>query len=266
MAITFACEGCGKSYTVGDKLAGKTGQCKQCGRRMTIPSESDSEPYGLDLSESAPMPEPSAPLPPRVAPPAASKPKKARPPLFDGPRESRSSGRSFLNIEMGGGVGVVIALALIGLRFYTRVDRLQNRARPDANVQGKAMAPDGGPNVNPLPVPAVNRSGPIRLPRFPDPSPPREIEPGVTVREVRLGPPDPIAGGFPGHCGKLWLYLPTGEHALGSLPCILIVGAGATLYSGMKLGDSDVPEHLPYVRAGYAVLAYEVETDRMQGG
>jgi len=99
----------------------------------------------------------------------------------------------------------------------------------------------------------------IKLPNFPDLGPAREIEPGATFREVRLGPPDPVPGGLPGHCGRLWLYLPAGEHAAKSLPCILIAGAGSTLYSGMKLADGDMREHLPYVRAGYAVMAFDVD-------
>jgi dienelactone hydrolase len=62
-----------------------------------------------------------------------------------------------------------------------------------------------------------------------------------------------------GHHGKLWLYLPAGEHTPRSLPCILIAGAGSNLITGKHLGDRDRPEHLPYVRAGFAVLAYELD-------
>jgi DNA-directed RNA polymerase subunit RPC12/RpoP len=44
MAITFACEDCGKSYTVGDNLAGKSGTCKQCGHKMRVPSATGAGP------------------------------------------------------------------------------------------------------------------------------------------------------------------------------------------------------------------------------
>ena len=64
---------------------------------------------------------------------------------------------------------------------------------------------------------------------------------------------------MPGHSGKLWLYLPDGDHAPRSLPCILIAGAGSNLITGMSLADGDRAEHLPYVRAGFAVLAYELD-------
>ena len=42
MAITFACEGCGKSFTVPDHLAGKSGTCKRCGEKLDVPRGSDS--------------------------------------------------------------------------------------------------------------------------------------------------------------------------------------------------------------------------------
>lgn len=37
MSIEVACAGCGKSYRVEDRLAGKRGKCKQCGTTITIP-------------------------------------------------------------------------------------------------------------------------------------------------------------------------------------------------------------------------------------
>lgn len=56
---------------------------------------------------------------------------------------------------------------------------------------------------------------------------------------------------------KLWLYLPDPLPA-GSLPCVLIGPAGSRLFHGMALGDGDRDEHLPYVKAGFAVVAFEI--------
>ena len=81
---------------------------------------------------------------------------------------------------------------------------------------------------------------------------------GVECYEIALGP----GGGFydpPGHGGSLWLYLPSGEHEPKSLPCVLIAGAGSPMFCGMPLGDGDRPEHIPYVEAGFAVIAYEMD-------
>ncbi len=240
MAITFECEGCGKSYTVGDNLAGKTGPCKQCGQNMTVPRPAVSDPYGFDsLAEEVDGP---SPLPPRKAAP------------------SRSGGKSPL-IVIAGGLGVLAVLVVIGIVVSNGRGPVQVENVPEARPKRAAprfVLEEPAPRVA-TPAKSVAKKDQIKLPRFPEPGPAREIEPGITFREVRLGPPDPVPGGLPGHCGRLWLYLPAGEHPAKSLPCILMAGAGATLYSGMKLADGDVREHLPYVRAGYAVMAFDVD-------
>jgi dienelactone hydrolase len=251
MAISFECEGCGKAYTVGDELGGKTGQCKQCGQRMTIPPQSDSEGYGLEFLDPEPAPEPKA----ATGPPMGFKPapQSARRTTFE-PSASPPPRKSFFGGSQGGTIGVLVAVAVIGVRVYLRWDRAQGRnAR---NAQANAMAPA---DANPLQAFAADRSGPIRVPNFPEPGPAREIEPGIMLREVKLGPARPPVGVPPGFCGKLWLYTPSGEHPAKSLPCVLICGAGSDLITGMDLGDGDRPEHLPYVRAGFAVLAFELD-------
>ena len=266
MAISFECESCGMAFTVRDELAGKTGQCKQCGQRMTIPRESDSEGYGLEDSgpEPAPAPHPQA----SALPPLAFKPAPTsfpgRRPLFDSPSASKPAKKkggffSFGRNERGGLVGAAVVLVGLGLRVYFGWERAN--ARNARNHQANAMAPPdgGGPVFNPPEAFAADRSGPIRLPNFPEPGPAREVEPGIMLREVTLGPARPAFGATPGHGGKLWLYTPTGDHAAKSLPCVLITGAGSNLLTGMDLSDGDRPEHLPYVRAGFAVLAFELD-------
>ena len=101
---------------------------------------------------------------------------------------------------------------------------------------------------------AANQDGPIETPPLPDIGAGREIEPGVMFHEVRLP-----GGDKPGFAGKLWLYLPAGDHADHSLPCVLITAGGASLLRGNDLSDHARAEQLPYVRAGFAVLAYELD-------
>src|SRR5262249_19769416 len=113
MAISFECEGCGKSFTVSDHLAGKTGQCKQCGFLMAIPSKSDADVYGPDEAHSQ-----AASLPPRMP---AQSPAPARPPLFDpagrGSKAKKGS-FSFGSGEKRGVVTVVIVVVLLVVRVY----------------------------------------------------------------------------------------------------------------------------------------------------
>ena len=64
MAITFSCQGCGKSYTAGDEFAAKKMRCKACQQVVSIPAAvAEEDIYGLDEVEVA------APPPPRVVDP-----------------------------------------------------------------------------------------------------------------------------------------------------------------------------------------------------
>jgi dipeptidyl aminopeptidase/acylaminoacyl peptidase len=79
---------------------------------------------------------------------------------------------------------------------------------------------------------------------------PTQIEPGVSYYETS----QPTAVGTK---TRLWVYLPTG--VTGKIPCVVIAPAGSPLVWGMDLADGDRPEHLPYVRAGFAVVAYSID-------
>ena len=78
----------------------------------------------------------------------------------------------------------------------------------------------------------------------------QRLEPGVTFHEIKL----PRQGA----ANKLWVYLPEGQLQI-KIPCVLIAPAGTRMFHGNTLGDGDRPEHLPYVRAGFAVVAYELD-------
>lgn len=92
------------------------------------------------------------------------------------------------------------------------------------------------------------------LTTFPEPGPPRIVERGVTVRRVAL-PHDQ-------HTDAIWIYLPT-ERSAKPLPSVFIVQAGVPPFIGNGFGDAlereRHPEHLPYVHAGYAVIAYDLD-------
>lgn len=90
-------------------------------------------------------------------------------------------------------------------------------------------------------------------------SAPQTISPGVLRYEVRLGEGRDGRYDPPGHGGRLWLYLPEGEHAAASLPCVFVAPAGSRGNHGMLLTVDDEAEHAPYARAGFAVVAYELD-------
>jgi dipeptidyl aminopeptidase/acylaminoacyl peptidase len=79
----------------------------------------------------------------------------------------------------------------------------------------------------------------------------RQVSPGVTMHEVTLD--------RAGVTMRVSVYLPTRMPANKKLPTVLIAPAGSRLWHGMALGDGDRPEHVPYVREGFAVVAYEID-------
>jgi dienelactone hydrolase len=66
-----------------------------------------------------------------------------------------------------------------------------------------------------------------------------------------------IDGTGPGRPMELDLYIPRGRHQPKSLPCVLIAPS-ATGNHGSLIDEGDRAEHYPYVRAGFAVMAYEL--------
>ncbi len=77
------------------------------------------------------------------------------------------------------------------------------------------------------------------------------ITPGVRFEEVQV----PRENGLK---SRLWVYLPDPLPKT-KIPCVVIAPAGTRLFHGIGLGDGDRPEHIPYVRAGMAVVAYEID-------
>ena len=61
-----------------------------------------------------------------------------------------------------------------------------------------------------------------------------------------------------GQQSKVWIYVPE-KPAQKKLPCVLIAPAGSHLFDGISLGKGSEPEHLPYVRAGFVVVAYDLD-------
>lgn len=122
-----------------------------------------------------------------------------------------------------------------------------------------AMQP---PKASPTAQQPFNVSA-VPVPAFPERGTPNELVPGVQVYTV---PINGQSGGHyspPGHGGNLYVYLPTGEHKPKSLPCVFITGAGTNMMEGYEFDEidleGDAAEHVPYVRAGMAVIAYELD-------
>lgn len=83
---------------------------------------------------------------------------------------------------------------------------------------------------------------------FPPLPPAQKIEDGVVVFKVRLNKDDDSS--------DVWVYLPE-KQTKEKFPVVLVTAAGSYLWNGTSLDEGDQPEHLPYVKSGYAVIAYE---------
>lgn len=142
-------------------------------------------------------------------------------------------------------VFLVFGLAALGgtLPGCRRKEEPQD-ARFPANYAPSPFPPQGPSRFVQGAAPAVEKAI-----VFPELGPARQMEPGVVRHDVVLGEA-PLKG-------QVWVYLPE-KKTKDKLPCILIAPAGSPLIIGMDLGRGDVAEHVPYVRAGFAVVAYAI--------
>ncbi len=107
--------------------------------------------------------------------------------------------------------------------------------------------------------------GSIKVPEFPErPEKATARLKKVQKYEVELGE----QGGIyktPGVGGKLWVYLPSGKHAEGTLPCILSPANRTMDYSqtqGAELNEFNEQFYLEFAQKGFAVVAYELDGGR----
>lgn len=85
-----------------------------------------------------------------------------------------------------------------------------------------------------------------------------QIEPGVLFREHQISRGETTM--------RIWTYVPAEPPpAPGSRGLILIAPAGSNLLTGMRLSEGDRTEHLPYVAAGYVLVAYDLDGAVQEG-
>ena len=92
------------------------------------------------------------------------------------------------------------------------------------------------------------------LDAFPALGPARPAARGIVVHRVAIA--------HATHTDRLWIYLP--EKPKGTpMPAVFIAPAGVPPFVGNAYGEDHGllkdPEHLPYVRAGFAVVAYDLD-------
>jgi len=243
MSIRVQCKECSKRYTAPEDAAGMQATCPGCGRPLNIPPReiepTDPSSSSFDLSGGLTDGGPATTtlVAPAAKRTAANKPvgqkddwhRRMQPRRAAGtPRRIRLpiSARSVV-----AGLAVVTATALL-IWLAPAVRSL--------------LWPGDGANDG------VSSTA---LPGFPDPGPFRSLQPGVQHAAVTLQ----VAPDQPGRAGRLHVYLPSGTHAPRSLPCVFIAPGGMEPFGGCRLGSAGDGEHIPYVKAGFAAVAYEVD-------
>lgn len=101
-------------------------------------------------------------------------------------------------------------------------------------------------------APATPQYAPLAA--FPPLGSPKPVDDRIVVHQVSLA--------HEGHAGRIWIYLPETLPDK-PMPAVFIAPAGVPPFLGNGFGpDLDQqqhPEHLPYVRAGFAVVAYDTD-------
>jgi dipeptidyl aminopeptidase/acylaminoacyl peptidase len=84
---------------------------------------------------------------------------------------------------------------------------------------------------------------------FPELGPSQLIQPGIRFQEATLR-----RGSIP---MRVWYYEP--DQAAHKLALVIVPPAGSTLFEGMALAEGDRREHFPYVKAGFAVVSFDID-------
>jgi dienelactone hydrolase len=87
---------------------------------------------------------------------------------------------------------------------------------------------------------------------FPPIGNPKKVSEGVLVYEIKMKRENKT--------NNVWIYLPE-KPKKEKIACVLIAPAGSRLIDGAGLGEGDRPEHIPYIKAGFAVVAYDIDDE-----
>ncbi len=244
MHLTWSCEHCNKTLRVPTTAAGKAVRCPNCQTVVKVPIFVQATPVAAQPVASTPVnpPDPFAGIP-SVPPPSNygaynALPQAAwTPPPLSRPKSKRRRSGS-------GGSGLKILMIVLGCSAGL------------VAVGGMLIFAIGMIRSN-LPAASLSPSA-IAVPTYPDLGAPfAEFPDGSKAYFVslsnRLGP---------GSSMQFRVYLPAGNPAMGSIPCVLVAPAGTNLLHGAALDDSDYhDEALPYAQAGMAVICYSLDGD-----
>jgi dienelactone hydrolase len=272
--MEIGCGHCGRRFRGDAKLAGKRVKCK-CGQVIHVPAEEVFDESGLELvgdepslaAEPAPVPPPIKPIAPiapipkpaasrrmmpmapaapaapvathtayaPIAPPPMAAPPRAIPQYAQAYAQTRKKPITAKAGAWGGGLVTLLIVIGIVLKILRAIGAFSGGGSGDISVP----SPQDGGGIAAISTGSLSASRPSMSPIS-----------GGTAGSTTVT--------HDGHRTRVKLYLPSGTHANRSLGVVFIAPAGSTGLWGMSLSEGDTPEHLPYVQAGLAVVAYEL--------
>lgn len=251
MTIELNCPECGKAYKLPDTLAGKKARCKACSAVMVVPKQDDIEDFA-DLADDDVEDYDAAPPPRRRSTRSSRDQNEPTPKRKSGKKSRRSGGKSVLSspwlwISVIGGGALLCIIVCCGML----PGMLQREAMKQAGIDPAKQVPLGSPDSL-FPVALVP------VPTFPDLGTPQVLQPsGVRVYFFQM---PKLRGAAPGHSMGMRVYLPPGDAAPKSIPCVLVAPAGTPLIHGNDMDADDYhKETLPYAEAGMAVVFYSID-------
>ncbi|WP_166827916.1 alpha/beta hydrolase family protein [Thalassoroseus pseudoceratinae] len=278
MSIHVQCRKCGRDYEIKEKFAGRTLPCKECGAKFRVPEEAAEDfadddfddMFGEDTSSPSRRSRSSRSSSRTTASSGSSAGRRRTRSADDAPprssrsgTRSRSSSRSRRSksapppADVFDGdkfrytaVGVIaVMIILSGIWWAMTVASMKNGGgNGNGNANGNFAAESGSGGLFPV--------GSVAVPQFPPlPAGGQRLPSGVTVYNVGMNQTR-----VPGGAMQMRIYLPPGQHAPGSLGCVLVAPAGSNLLCGNGLDDSSYHDETePYAKAGFAVIMYSID-------
>ena len=255
MTIELNCPECGKAYKLQDGLAGKKVRCKACSAVMVVPKQDEVEDFA-DLADDDVEDYDAAPPQRRRAARSSRDEDEATPKKKSAKKGKKLGGKSLFSSPwtwIGGiGAGFLVCIVICcGALPGMLGNMMQKEMMKQAGIDPAKQIAFGDP-TSLFPV------GQVPVPTFPELGAAKVLEPsGVKVHFVQMPKQH---GAAPGHGMNFRVYIPPGDHAPQSIPCVLVAPAGTNLLIGNDMDNDDYhKETLPYAEAGMAVVFYSLD-------
>lgn len=209
---------------------------EQGGGFVDIGTPSSSDPFGdlPPIPNAAPSSFPGGPVTPRPTSPVG--PAQQTPGSAATIRAKKKGFPVWGYVAIGVGILITAPILCCGVIAWIGMSRMAGTAAVVMTEGLQAIAPPA--SFPSLGEPAI---------QFPS---------GATMYHVSIRD----AAGGAGSKMQLRVYLPAGEHADRSLPCVLIAPAGTPLLYGANVeGDDYHDETLPYCESGMVVIHYSID-------